>query len=139
MKEIGKRTKDVLHKLKTAPHHVKNKITLVKHDVNRNLTTVQDFMWETFKQEPADLGTFGGKGIAERNPNVRNIELRRFDDIDKAGRFWKCMSVAFLKETIDKDLKQFKRMKNHDVKLIKKGDLYLIVAAEKGVVWGRKK
>ena len=76
--------------------------------------------------------------IKERNLNVRNIELRRFDDIDKEGSFWRCMSVAFLKETADKDFKLFKKMKGHDVKLIKKGDLYLIVAAEKGVKWGRK-
>lgn len=76
--------------------------------------------------------------MPRRNPNVRNIELRRFDDIDKAGRFWKCMGAAFLKETADEDLKFFKKMKGHDVKLVKKGDLYLIVAAEKGVKWGRK-
>lgn len=74
-----------------------------------------------------------------RNPNVRDIELRRFDDIDKEGRFWRCMSVAYLKETIDKDLKVFKKMKNHDVKLVQKGSLYLIIAAEKGIYWGRKK
>jgi hypothetical protein len=73
-----------------------------------------------------------------RNPNVRNIELRRFDDIDKDGRFWKCMSVGFLKESIDAELKDFKKMKNHDVKIDKKGSLYLIIAAEKGVKWGRK-
>lgn len=76
--------------------------------------------------------------MTERNPNVRNIELRRFDDIDKEGRFWKGMSVAFLKETADKELKRYQKMKNHDVKIIKRGDLYLIVAAEKGVAWGRK-
>lgn len=77
--------------------------------------------------------------MTERNPNVRNIELRRFDDIDKKGRFWRCMSVSFLKETADKDLKQFKKMKNHDVKLVKKGLLYMVIVAEKGVFWGRKK
>lgn len=76
--------------------------------------------------------------MAERNPNVRNIELRRFDDIDKEGRFWKCMSAAFLKETADKDLQRHKKMNNHDVKIIKRGDLYLVIAAEKGVAWGRK-
>jgi hypothetical protein len=74
----------------------------------------------------------------ERNPNVRNIELRRFDDIDKEGRFWRCMSVSFLKETAYNDLKLYKKMKGHDVKIIKKGDLYLKMAAEKGVKWGRK-
>lgn len=77
--------------------------------------------------------------MTERNPNVRNIELRRFDDIDKEGRFWRCMSVSFLKETADKDLKQFKKIKNHDVKLVKKGELYMVIVAEKGVFWGRKK
>jgi hypothetical protein len=77
--------------------------------------------------------------MPERNPNVRNIELRRFDDIDNKGRFWKCMSASFLKETATKDLNSFKKMKNHDVKMVKNGDLYLIIAAEKGIIWGRKK
>jgi hypothetical protein len=81
----------------------------------------------------------GEEEMTERTPNIRNIELRRFDDIDKEGRFWKCMSISFLKETADHDLKSFKKMKNHDVKIIKRGDLYLVVAAEKGIVWGRKK
>jgi hypothetical protein len=70
--------------------------------------------------------------MTKRNPNVRNIELRMFDDYDKKeGRLWKCMSVAFLKETADEDLKTFKKMKGYDVKMIKRGDLHLIVAAEK--------
>jgi hypothetical protein len=137
-KDIGEFGKPKLAKFyggKKLYSHVKNKAKQIK----QNLSTVHDFMWGSLKHEPVDLGTFGGKGMAARNPNIRNIELRRFDDIDKEGRFWKCMGVAFLKETAENEFKQFKKMKNHDVKLIKKGDLYLIVAAEKGIVWGRKK
>jgi hypothetical protein len=78
--------------------------------------------------------------MTERNPNVRSIELRRFDDIDREGRFWKCMSASFSKGTADKDLKHFKKMKGYyDIKIEKRGDIYLILAAEKGVIWGRRK
>jgi hypothetical protein len=71
MKDLSKRTKETLRNLKKVPHHVKNKIMQVKQNAKQNLLSIHDFMWVSLKDEPADLGTFGGKTTNKSNSKKR--------------------------------------------------------------------